>query len=111
MGMNAQLFAIGRYNSDLKRDLDYPSHYYNDLKEDVIIMTEFVRCNTSDQSYQLSNALGIDPWDFNKHFIPNKKAKEISIEALDLNFTGGSLCEKFDTFVKYGFSFIYIPNG
>ena len=67
MGLEAQLFAAGRFSKQLIPFLEYPAEMYADVAEGAAIVMHVVTCNTSDESYQLGAAFGVGAVEFHRH--------------------------------------------
>lgn len=113
MGMDANVIGAGPFSQDVVDILDYPAEYYKDTKEGTIVLVSIFLANTTDQSYELARALGVEAWDFNTHKIDPAK---IDRDAL-VEFACGSVelsvshVDAFFKLIEKGFIFIYRPNG
>ena len=110
MGMDAELFAIGKFVPEAVDSLDYPSDFYSDTPTGSTIIIRVGGCCTSQQSEWLAEALGVSPWAFEEHC-------DLSGEDADLGLLVESLengVRAVASFVKLrslGFKFYYLPNG
>jgi len=85
MGLDADVICVGIFSKDIAAHLDYEDGAYEDVEEGRVVVTDFFHCNTSSQSRELADALGVDVDDFNTHAIP--KDRDVDWDALAL------LCE------------------
>lgn len=114
MGMEACVTGFGPYKKKLARYLDYPEDWYEDTNDGSLVAATFFTCNTSDQSRELATALGIEPWDFNKHFI-----NSYDNVAENLLYELEESCGEWDTedivgfraCFEAGFTLLFMPNG
>ena len=86
MGLDADVICVGIFSKDIAAHLDYEDEAYENVEEGRVVVTDFFGCNTSSQSVELADALGVDANDFNTHAIP--KDRDIDWDALSL------MCEK-----------------
>jgi len=117
MGMEAHILAVGQYRKDITDCLDYVNDYYEDTREGVLVATRLFHCNTTNQSRELANAFGIDPWDFNTHHIKAAAAEDMGTQLALSNLIDSSAemwpeeLEQFQKLARAGFLFLYEPNG
>ncbi len=114
MGMEAVLMAMGPYSPAVREFLEYGDQFYSGTKIGTTVLTTVFICNTSDSSRGLAQALGIDPWDFNQHFIPAERLD--SMRQGDVKAWAEELGQRedwldFEALRAHGFTFIYRPNG
>jgi hypothetical protein len=113
MGMDADVIAIGPFSQDIIDMLDYPAEYYDKTKPGATVITTVFSATSTDLSYQLARAMGVDAWDFNTHKIDPKNVDMEDLEEfVDCAVEHGM--EDITTFIKLvgkGFTFFYRPNG
>ena len=118
MGAEAQIIGFGPFKKEyLECDLlPYPDDYYEDVKEGTIVIVEFCRCNTSEQSRLLAEACGAQLGDFNTHFLG--RGEGILMHELDWMIENAGIAEwgeddvySLDRLVKTGeFRFFLQPH-
>lgn len=112
MSMDADVIGIGPFSQDIIDLLDYPAEYYDNVKHGAIIVVTVFRAPSTESSYLLASALGVDAWDFNTHKIDPKNVKMQELE----EFVGGATTHsledvtRFIKFVGKGFTFFYCLN-
>ena len=119
MAKRAELLAFGQFKKSIVGCLDYPVDYYDHMKEDKVVITTVFYCVTNQASIELANAFGIKVWDFNTHYISNKRiicddVVNKIIEALESGYSDADLetaCIRFKELIDAGLHFIYRPNG
>jgi len=114
MGMNAELFAIGKFQKKIVDCLDYPENYYECVKENTKIATLVHVCPTRGTSEDLFAAFGTEPWDFGSHWL-GKLDEKIKDERLLSSLRDAGLDEDEISALKRlanaGFRFFLMPNG
>lgn len=116
MGTDAALVAIGPFSEDVVKYLCYPSECYEDTKQGNTVYTIICWMSTTSGSEQLAEALGVEPWNFNQHFLLAEKidvAKFVAVmkDSRDGNFDLDETMDVINTLKGKGFLFIYLPNG
>lgn len=111
MGMRACVFAIGLFKKDIADCLDYSTESYENVDEGVIVVRQnLFQCSSDSQSRELAALLGIEAWDFNRHWL--EKGQGINLDGLlevDSSFENDYDC--YNRLRKAGFKFMFIPNG
>lgn len=69
MGKEAYVLCIGPFEEELVDMFEYPEKYYTDTEKGTLVVAELFCCNTDNQSIELANAFGFEPWDFARHHI------------------------------------------
>lgn len=112
MGMDAELFAMGKYSPAVQTHLEYPANFYIGTKPGKLVFSVLFQCNTTSQSEDLADILGIDDaWDFNQHVINVAKLTDVArLRLTDLPH-GDEDLDHMDALAAAGFVFIYRPNG
>ena len=113
MGTDANIICVGCFQSDLEDMLDYDADFYTDTDEGSIITATLLNCNTSGQSAELAEALGMETWDFNTHQL---KKEKINWDALLELSEGCAEWDKHDvenlrTLLEHKFICMFQPNG
>ena len=111
MGMDAELLAIGPYNKNIAKYLEYNPVVYKDTPEGYEIITSVIRCETSSQSEYLTDILHIDPWKFDDHRIADQRIivwinRLLDYEGRDFTRT----VEEVQELSKAGFIFLKYPK-
>ena len=113
MGMRSYVLCIGPYKEKLVRFLDYPADFYGETTKGAMVTSTLVLCETSRQSRELAETLGIHPWDFEKHWI--KSPNQINWKALHkLKESRSWDLENIDglrAFFENKFIILFMPNG
>jgi hypothetical protein len=113
MGLDANIMCIGRFDKEIVDCLPYGPEFYEGMILGMIVTTQLLNCNTSDQSRQLAAALGTEPWDFNTHCISKDNVDWDALDELS------EICaewdkidvEKLRRLLDSNFICIYQPNG
>ena len=113
MGLDSNVLLVGRFSEEIVDCLNYGPEFYEDTKPGTIVTTHLLNCNTSDQSRQLAEALGTEPWDFNTHCVDKDKVDWDALDELS------EICaewdevdvEKLRRLLDSDFICIYQPNG
>ena len=109
MGMDAELYAIGKFSKKIVSYLQYPSRFYDDIPEGAEIITYVCGCSNSDGSRSLAQALGIEPWAFEQHCnIPNNL---VDLQLMRESIENEDNVDNFIALRDAGFKFYYLPNG
>ena len=113
MGMDADVIGAGPYSDDIQHILDYPADYYHKTKPGTIILVTLFIAESTQESHELAEALGVDPWDFNTHRINPEKLDKGSLMEYACGAAGYGIehVEAFFKLIEKGFSFFYRPNG
>ena len=112
MGMDSELFAMGKYSPAVKEHLEYPANFYIGTTPGKLVFGVLFQCNTTSQSEDLADILGIDDaWDFNKHVVNVAKLTDEARWRLADLPNGSEDLEHMDALAAAGFVFIYRPNG
>ena len=116
MGMDAELVAIGPFSEDIVNYLSYPPEYYEDTEKGNTVYTVICSMATSAGSEELAQALGIEPWDFNRHFFTSDMMNAANFAVMmqdskDGNFDFDESIDAISALKGKGFLFIYLPNG
>jgi hypothetical protein len=107
MGLDAQVIGIGRFSKRLLPVLEYPENFYvNTAEGDEIVVNVFI-APTSDSSYGLARAFGVDAFDFGRHHL-RSEAADFSLLA---ELFGDEGVSRFTSLRDAGFDFYYLPNG
>ena len=113
MGMDACILCIGPYKKELVRFLDYPADFYGETTKGAMVTSTLLPCDTTRQSVKLAKALGIHPWNFDKHWI--KSPNQINWKALhELEESCSWDLENIDglrAFFENKFIVLFMPNG
>lgn len=110
MGMDAELLAIGEYTPCVRDSLGYPPDFYDDTPVGATVITVVGICNTTDQSNELAEALGVSSWQFQDHC--GLSGENADLDLLEEAFeNGASSVVDFVRLRAYGFKFYYLPNG
>jgi len=114
MGKEAYVMCIGPFKKEIADILEYPEDFYDGTNEGTTVIAELFTCNTDEQSIMLAEAFGIEPWDFNRHWI--KKAEDVDWNALyELEERCGEWntddIDKLRTLFKHEFYILYRPEG
>ena len=109
MGMDAELYAIGRISESVIECLDYNRGLYENTPVGSTIMTKVITCTTTDASITLATALGIAPWKFEQHCDIDVSNADIELlyEAAEVE----RQVQSFFVLRANGFKFFYLPNG
>ncbi len=114
MGLDANVIVIGPLNVLAKYDvLDYPIGYYEDVPFDNLVIGTITCAYTSDQSRELAEICGVNPWDLGNHQVKNPvKPSALSCE----DYIGrDSQVDIYDTIIKLldykNVQIWYRPNG
>jgi hypothetical protein len=107
MGLDAQIFAVGRFSRRLIPFLEYPADMYDGVPEGATIVNHITTCGSSDASYRLAEAFGVGALELHRHVLDGKSA---NLEIL------GSLweprwVEAFCQLRDAGFQFYYLPRA
>ena len=113
MGRDANIVCVGCFQPELKGMLDYPTNWYKDTEEGSLVTSGLLNCNTSGQSTELAEALGVEYWDFNTHQL---KKEKINWDAL---IVLSEECAEWDehnaenlrTLLEHKFICMFQPNG
>jgi hypothetical protein len=110
MGMEAYLIGFGTFSKEISEFLDYPPDWYRDTKPDAKIVTILMRCDTEEESMGLADVFGIDPFDFNTHYISPEIVKKANIKAADDKYWSKQW-ERFFVLFDHGFSLFYMSGA
>lgn len=114
MSMNAELYAIGKFQKKIIDCLDYPLNYYKGVPEGTKIVTMVHICPTQGTSEDMFTAFGTTPWDFIGHWIgklTNKIDDERFLSLLrDAEFNEDEIAA-LKCLAKAGFRFFLMPNA
>ena len=116
MSIQAELFAIGPYSSDIVDFLCYPPSFYDDVEQGSDVFTVVCCMGTTPGSEELAKALGIEPWVLSKHILTSEmidvgKFAEVMVECNDGSFDLKETLAEINALKGKGFLFIYHPNG
>lgn len=124
MGMEADLIAVGPYNSGVAGRLAYPAEDYKRVKPGVKVWTRIACCDTSSQSRNLAKLFDVDIADFNTHHISGARTKALrkKFESMSWEVTERlgeeigrddlhSILSDFTVLAKAGFEFFFLPNS
>ena len=113
MGLDAEVVCIGHFSKDIVPYLDYEPDTYENVIEGVGVAATFFRCNTTQTSHELADALGVDARDFNTHHIRKDLVKWDALEEMcEENPEWDYGIEGFKTLLEEkGFVCIYLPSG
>ena len=111
MGMDAELFGLGRFKRSIVGHLDYPEDFYEDTPEDCEILTLVFSCNTAQSSEDLARCLEIDPWKFESHRLTLTDQILEDLKAFAKEYSMQDSWEDLEALAKAGFTFQYMPNG
>ena len=114
MGMDAKIIGIGSFTQEIIDYLSYDREYYEGVKEGAIVATEFFRCNTSSQSKELADALGIaDPYDLGYHYILENKVNWDYLRELSDNnseWESANMVDRLHRLLRAQFICVYCPD-
>lgn len=108
MGLDAEVYAIGKFSRAIKDYLDYPAEFYKDMREGIQVFVFVFEAFTSSQSYALAEAFGASAWDFNTHKLDPDKADLQKLKDAEFDDTD---ITQFLKLRDAGFEFYYRPNG
>jgi hypothetical protein len=114
MGMSAEIIAIGSFNNDIVKHLEYPEQMYSKtLDGSPVVEIPFGITEGSTLSRELASLLGItDPWDFNQHKLdPDRFDKEGLEKFVQVYEEYSEDLEALHAFVAAHFDFYFCPNG
>jgi hypothetical protein len=107
MGMNAEVLAIGPFQSAIVPHLEYGADLYSKTREGAPVIRFLFECEHSPQSRELAACFGVEPWDFNQHHLNPSTA---DVQRLTAAFDAADV-EVFVALRAAGFDFYYVPNG
>jgi len=106
MSYNGCIIAIGKFNHNIKYDLEYPDEYYNNTKKGTTVLTHLCYCETSSKTEELANAINCEILNFNTHELnPN----DFNYDILDDLFPDD--ISRLVKLVKNNFKFYFMPDG
>jgi hypothetical protein len=111
MGMQAMVTAIGKFSETVREHLEYPANFYANTTPGKLVFSILFQCNTTGQSRELADILGIDPWDFDKHVLNLTKLTPEAKQRLTELPDGTEDLEHLDALIAANFIFVYRPNG
>ena len=107
MGLNAQVFAVGRFSRRLIPFLEYPADMYAQVPEGATIVNHIVTCSSSDESYKLAEAFGVGVLELHRHVLDAKLADLEILRSLWEPRWVEAFCQLRDA----GFQFYYLPRA
>ena len=112
MGMEANILCIGQFKKTIAKYLDYEETEYEDTNKGVAVISMFFHCNSSQQSLELAEAVGVEPFNFNTHQIERDKVRWCMLQELcDKNPEWANYhIEALKALLDAGFICIYQPN-
>lgn len=111
MGMDAELYGLGKFKRCIVGHLDYSEDSYKATPEGCDIMTLVIVCNTTRSSEDLANALGIDPWKFESHRLTITDQILGALKDFAEEHDMEEEWEDLKALAEEGFVFQYMPNG
>lgn len=107
MGLDAQVIAIGPFSRSVTSALEYPTEYYDDVREGSKVISCVFEALTSEQSHKLAEAFGVGAMELgNHHLSPAKANLEQLVELFDEENV-----KRFELLCRHGFDFYYLPNA
>jgi hypothetical protein len=109
MGMDATVLCIGPFSPDIAHCLQYSTKDYEGTTVGMPVVTELLGCPSTDSSMELARILGVEPFDFNTHWINTDKVKwdEFSEELI---WGMDDDAVHLRTLLDHGFICVYRPN-
>ena len=107
MSTEACVVGIGSFSEYIVKYLDYPKHWYDEVKEGDKVIVHFFLCNSKSEVDILCALLGIEPMDFSTHLIDISKVKTLSLERWCMRH---NIVDQYDGFIRMvdlGFEFIF----
>ena len=112
MEMDAEVMAMGPFSGSIADCLEYRTEYYADVPAGTTVFSQLFCCVTSDQSRELAECFGVDPWDLSRHEVTLVQADFARLRDLAGDFEGGvEEVEQFRRLSEAGFRFWYRPCG
>lgn len=113
MGLDADVIGIGKFVPEIAGILDYRADYYIDTKPGTTVLTTVFSCNTSNNSFLLAGALGVELWDFETHKIDLNKINQSALLKWTQHQADAEPQDIIDFYnlALHGFEFYFRPNG
>lgn len=117
MGMNADLLAIGPFDEDIVKYLDYGPWCYKGIEAGQKVVTTLITCRTSESSESLARALGFGSMDLGQHVMAGlseaQRKNLVRFMLVDDGVTAADChVEAVDALSRRaGWTFIYRPNA
>lgn len=106
MSTTVEILAIGKYDQAIADCLDYPAEHYKDVNPGTVVISRLLQTSGRLSSYQLADALGVDPTNFNSHPIKKRNIKWDTLREL----YEADKIEELRRLVEADFALIYVIN-
>jgi len=112
MGMDAELMAIGSYDTSVAECLEYPPSWYERVDLGAVVFSSLFHCPTSDASRKLAACFGIDnPCDLGKALVDVAQVRRADLIELADEIGSSEDVTRLDRLAAAGFTFYYRPNA